>query len=385
MANVLAVNQRKTYRMVDKKKVKVPPPSAANLAHAATVTKANYWFKEANEETVTTSMRISTTTEVNRLWQEWETKARTTYKQHHKAHRSPPKGTVLIEEMMLVIGTDVEIEDHKTLIRAYVKKFEEKYNTKVLYWADHNHEGHIDDNGKEKINRHIHIFFSNIDHSGKSVRRQWQRHEMSQMQSDVFEVGKSVGLRIERATKYAPGTAPKQKSHRQVRAEKSIAQQKRTAAKIKDLKAETKRLREELREQGAKREDYAKLEALVRQLLQQIRQKDLTIEELKEKLKQPPTPKQVAAAQVKIGGKLDTMANHWKSAQKKIAEQEQELERIKIEMEQLRSENKRLLAQIPAATPPKPKKTVKTGNLSFEDEQTQEDPEVWARRNIAKL
>ena len=52
MANVLAVNQRKTYRMVDKKKVKVPPPSAANLAHAATVTKANYWFKEANEERI---------------------------------------------------------------------------------------------------------------------------------------------------------------------------------------------------------------------------------------------------------------------------------------------------------------------------------------------
>jgi len=32
------------------KKEKVPPPSAANVAHAAAVVKANYWMKEATED-----------------------------------------------------------------------------------------------------------------------------------------------------------------------------------------------------------------------------------------------------------------------------------------------------------------------------------------------
>lgn len=51
-------------------------------------------------------------------------------------------------------------------------------------------------------------------------------------------------------------------------------------AKQKDLKAEVAQLRKELQEQGAIREDYARLEQLNRDLKEQVKSKNLTIEEL---------------------------------------------------------------------------------------------------------
>lgn len=55
-------------------------------------------------------------------------------------------------------------------------------------------------------------------------------------------------------------------------------------AKIADLKAEITKLREQLKDQGATRADYAKLEQLNKDLQAQIKDKNLTIEDLKAKL-----------------------------------------------------------------------------------------------------
>ena len=55
-------------------------------------------------------------------------------------------------------------------------------------------------------------------------------------------------------------------------------------AKVKDLKEENKRLREQLKEAGAKREHYAQLEQFVKDLKEKVKAKELTIEQLKEQM-----------------------------------------------------------------------------------------------------
>ena len=337
MANVLAVKQRRTYKMVNGKKVATPKPSAANLAHAAAVTKASYWLNDGSG--ILKSSDFENVAEVNAKWKQWEAEASERYRQHHKAHRKPPKNTTLIEEMMLIIGTDVKCEDAAQLIEAYCKHFEEKYNTRVLYWAYHNHEGHIDEEGGEKINRHVHIFFDNIDKNGKSVRRQWGRTELSRMQTDAYEVGKSVGLDIERATKYKEGEAPKGQGHRGYREKKRKEAEAARIAKLKDIQAENKRLREQLKEAGASRDQYAELEAEIRTLKDAARSKELTIEQLQqriaelEKIAYTTTKKKVKSKLFK-----KTVIKEVKQSWKDVAEQQQEqIEGLQIEVQQLKS------------------------------------------------
>jgi len=109
----------------------------------------------------------------------------------------------MTEKMLTKIFCDID---------DFMQKFEEKYNTSVLFWADHNHEGHLDEEGNEIINRHVHVFYRNIGNDGLSVRRKWSRSEMSNMQTDIYQVGKDVGLNIERATLNPPGQSKKGKS-----------------------------------------------------------------------------------------------------------------------------------------------------------------------------
>jgi hypothetical protein len=78
------------------------------------------------------------------------------------------------------------------------------------------------------------------------------------------------------------GSRTQRLEHRQFKAVKQ-----RELAQQKDLKAEIAQLREQLKEQQATREDYAKLEQLNRELKEQVRKKDLTIQELKEAIKAP--------------------------------------------------------------------------------------------------
>jgi len=300
MANVLSIKQRKTYQMHKGKKVPLPPPTAANLSHASAVRSASYWLNDGSG--IMVSEKLSNTREVNQRWHEWENQARDLYRENHSRKRNPPSNTTLIEEMMVVVGTDVENDfDHRELMETYVKHFEEKYNTKVLYWAYHDHEGHIDfDTREEKINRHYHLFFSNISNHGKSVRRQWKRGELSQMQTDVHEVGTSIGMKIERAIKYEKGKAPKGKGHRSYRIEKQKEEREKVKRKIESLTTETlslkesiqilkeenKQLRAALQAEKAKRTHYAQLESEKKRLDDLIRRKEIDHQEAIDQLKQ---------------------------------------------------------------------------------------------------
>ena len=90
----------------------------------------------------------------------------------------------------------------------------------------------------------------------------------------------------------------------------------------KDLKAEIARLREQLKEQGATRSDYAGLEQINRELKEQIKAKDLTISDLKTALEATKATKEVSTPQTveidapdkeqinKIGDRLQRVATY---------------------------------------------------------------------------
>ena len=115
---------------------------------------------------------------------------------------------------------------------------------------------------------------------------------------------------------------------------KENEQLKQQLAKVKDLKEENKRLREELKKAGAQRAQYAELEAFVKQLKEQVKAKELTIEQLKESFaqKEQELLEQIQQKDIKIE-ELEDKNNT-------LLTQSREKDR---QIEQLQEENKNLL------------------------------------------
>jgi hypothetical protein len=160
---------------------------------------------------------------------------------------------------------------------------EETFDTKVLQYSIHKDEGHISDDGESIKNYHAHIEMMGLDSKGNSIKRQLHRKELIDLQSKTAEL-----LGMERGTNYTREQKPRPKrldtyEYKEAKEQESKAKK----ATKKDLTAEIKELRKALQEQGAVREQYAELEALNRELKQQIKNKDLTIDELQERLKAP--------------------------------------------------------------------------------------------------
>ena len=153
MANILTIQLRPTK--------KYSAPSVANLFHNAGLSKATYWLKDADSIISNLDLKNLTTKQAVNLWREWEQQA-TDLVLKNKGKR-PQKRQILIEEGLMVIGKDVLEKDPKTFIEIFEefkKYFEEKYNTKILAYFFHNHEGHIDlEEGEFSTNLHIHFFF----------------------------------------------------------------------------------------------------------------------------------------------------------------------------------------------------------------------------------
>ena len=254
-------------------------PSAANLAHNSTLRKANYWLDKDKE--ILQSYKPKDLKEVNRIWQNWCNMARARYLQKHK--RQIRADAVLIEEGLIVIGKDVVADDKQIekIAKDFFAKFEKDNNTRVLHYAIHTHEGH-EKSGTQEINRHIHFLFDNVDKDGNMVRRNWKRSYLKQLQDDIYEASKKHIANIQRATDYAKlgQKAPKQKHHRVFRKEQEQKDLK------EQLKAEIAELRKQLKEQGAVRADYAKLEQLNKDLKEQIKAKELTVHQLQKQLEQ---------------------------------------------------------------------------------------------------
>ena len=299
MANSLTIQLRPT-RKYDK-------PSVANLFHNAGLSKATYWIKNPDSLISNLDLKNLTTRQAVNLWRKWEEEA-TNLVIKNKG-KNPQEKQVLIEEGLMVIGKDVLEKDPKIFIKIFEEFkewFEKKYNTKIVAYFFHNHEGYIDEKtGDFSTNLHIHFFFRNVDIFGNSVRRQIKKSDLSLFQDKIFEIGKKYIPNLERATNYKELglKAPKHKSHREYRLEKNKQMQlklsliakenrklkeenKELLAKVKDLKEENRKIREQFKAFGAKREDYAILEQLVKDLKEKIKRRELTIKEMQEKFNQ---------------------------------------------------------------------------------------------------
>lgn len=206
---------------------------------------------------------------------------------------------------------------------------ENTLDTKVIQYSMHRDEGHIIEDEIKSIhdsidvdtkikNYHAHIEFMGLDSKGGSVRRKIDKPFLKQLQTDVAKIlnmqrGHESGYNkkqyLEITAKLKPQDEYKNKKEYRDEfnkvakdlgyfKEKPKAKRKDTyaykeymedvskavKASTKDLKKEVAKLRAELQARGAKREDYAKLEATVKVLKEQIKSKDLTIDDLNKAL-----------------------------------------------------------------------------------------------------
>lgn len=184
--------------------------------------------------------------------------------------RRAQKKNVLIEAAVN-IKPNTTMEDLKKL-QAHIEK---EFGFKGLQIAIHRDEGHYED-GKFVTNQHAHMSFFTLNReTGRQMfrREHITKEKLSQLQDKTAEL-----LVMDRGQK-AELTGRKRLSHKDYKQSK-----KQELAKVKDLKEEISKLRAELKENKATREDYANLEQLNRELKVKIKAKDLTIEDLQEKI-----------------------------------------------------------------------------------------------------
>jgi len=249
----------------------------------------------------------------------------------------------------------VNLNAYHTLddLQPLVDHLEKELGTKVFQVAIHRDEGHIEDGNPIK-NYHAHIEFLGLDEHGNSVRRKLTKKFLIELQTKTAEL-----LKMERGTNYA-----KEKKRRPKRLDtyeyKEFKKREEKArnndlAKVKDLKSEMARLRAELKEQGAIREDYARLEALNRELREKIKAKELTIDELREALekqsKKLDEADEIIDIMKKSAKKLTPDATSWdefvatvnrdkeelNNTRKKLKEQEETISSKNREIDRLRA------------------------------------------------
>lgn len=200
---------------------------------------------------------------------------------------------------------------------------ERKFDTKVLQMAMHRDEGKINEDGTPDKNYHAHIEFMGLNSKGESIRRQLTKAVLSNLQTEVAkELGMERGIsatytkdeyklitaELKKPEEY-DSKKEYNKAFRERAQELNIHKPKRTKrldtydfkfhqqekekavkeavlATQKELKAEMAKLREQLQQAGAGRAEYAALEQINRELKEQIKAKDLTIDQLKERTDQ---------------------------------------------------------------------------------------------------
>ncbi len=129
-------------------------------------------------------------------------------------------------------------------------------------------------------------------------------------------------------------------------------------AKVKDLKELNKQLREQLKQAHAGREQYAQLEAFVKQLKEQVKSKDLTITQLKEQMQHK---EQELLEQIQqLQDKNNTLLQGNTNLNKELEQVKQENARLKEQVLQL---------QLQPKPEPEPKVVVKEKIVYREDTQ----------------
>ena len=324
---------------------KIKAPTLHSILHNSRIGKeATYLLPKEYRRSNYHASKISNAT---KTWENWVAAIENRYKNAHK--RKLRSDAVRIEEGLIVLSDEqvrnCDPDQIWAKMQEFARWFEERHNTEVLSLDWHRDEGEIV-NGKPTYNEHAHFLFADVDRNGNKVRSNWQRsgEELREMQDKIAELFAPLG--------FERGIANQQKEYRRPREQRQYKAKeekeeivKRAAqliksqidkidtrtAKIKDLNEENKRLRAALKEAGAKREQYAELESLVRDLRSRIKTRDLTIEELRRAF----TDKE---------------------------------EGLKSQIESLRTQNEQLLDQNRALAQANEEKTPKIANLEHLDE-----------------
>lgn len=271
---------------------KIKAPTLHSILHNSRIGKeATYLLPKEYRRSNYHASKISNAT---KTWENWVAVIENRYKNAHK--RKLRSDAVRIEEGLIVLSDEQVRNCNPDQIwekmQEFARWFEQRHNTEVLSLDWHRDEGEIV-NGEPTYNEHAHFLFADVDRDGNKIRSSWQRsgEELREMQDKIAELFAPLG--------FERGIANQQKEYRRPREQRQYRQKqekeaivKRAAvfiktqidtksAKIKDLNEENKRLRAALKEAGAKREQYAELESLVRDLRSRIKTRDLTINELR--------------------------------------------------------------------------------------------------------
>lgn len=193
-----------------------------------------------------------------------------------RTHQKLQKKTTTHLSAIVNLNENHNLDD----VKKVASLLERELDTKVFQIALHRDEGHINDEGEEVVNFHAHIEFMGLDQEGRSIRQKLKKKMLMDLQSETAMV-----LKMERGKEYVKGMHPRPKrlDTYEYKAHKK-EESKTVKAKQKDLKEDIAKLKKQLQEQGAKREQYAQLEQLNRDLKAKIKAKDLTIEQLQDKL-----------------------------------------------------------------------------------------------------
>ena len=245
----------------------------------------------------------------------------------------------------------VNLNQNHTLddVKKVASLLERELDTKVFQIALHRDEGHINDKGEEVVNFHAHIEFMGLDQEGRSIRQKLKKKMLMDLQSETAMV-----LKMERGKEYVKGMHPRPKRLDTYEYKSHKKEESKTVkAKQKDLKEDIAKLKKQLQEQGAKREQYAELEQLNRDLKADITAKDLTIEQLQDKLQM--------FEQENIALKEQNKALKAKIATLPSQHATEKLKTLKIEFEAVNQENANIKRDLTSALL----------NISKTDEQNQ--------------
>lgn len=178
-----------------------------------------------------------------------------------------------LQARIFAIEAAINLEVHHTLkdVEKINEYLEQKHGLRAVQSSIHRDEGHINDEGKPEYNLHAHVVYCNLDKDGKTVLKGLEKDDFRELQTFVAKT-----LNMQRGQS-AEITKAKHKSPQEFRHEKVLATNK-------DLKAEIAQLREQFKEQGATRADYAQIEQLQKELKEQIKAKELSEDELHKRI-----------------------------------------------------------------------------------------------------
>jgi len=307
--------------------------------------------------------------------------------QHHTLEDLKPLAKYLEDELdtkmfQVAIHRDegklVHKETAKTLTSG--EQFFSNPKNKKLYF-DKNFENEIDlSEWKLEKNYHAHFEFMGLDQEGKSIRRKFNNHffrklqdftaktlemergnespsyskeEMKEIRTKVNADGysakdKEYGKKFIEVAKELGYWKPKpnhkkRKDTHDYKAEKAKENEAnaKAIATQKSLKEDIAKLRKQLQEQGAVRKQYAELEQLNKDLKAKIKNKDLTLEQMKQQIDQlnvnlwakDTKIKAVEKQNQALKDKIDTLPS---------SDTLEELKTLKNDFEELQTENAEL-------------------------------------------